>query len=97
MSRQSRRSFTRGVVLVAALPGLLFAQRGGGRGRAGDTVASDVAWRNVGPDAAGRMVAVAGSVARPNEYYFGTTGGGVWKTIDGAKTWQYMGLKETQQ
>ncbi|MEO7083138.1 MAG: glycosyl hydrolase, partial [Gemmatimonadaceae bacterium] len=24
-------------------------------------------------------------------------GDGVWKTIDGAKTWQYMGLKETQQ
>ena len=25
-------------------------------------------------------------IARPNEYYFGTTGGGVWKTTDGGKT-----------
>jgi photosystem II stability/assembly factor-like uncharacterized protein len=32
------------------------------------------------------MVAIAGSVARPNEYYMGTTGGGVWKTTDGGKT-----------
>ncbi len=43
----------------------------------------NVAWRNIGPNSAGRMVAVAGSVARPKEYYFGTTGGGVWKTTDG--------------
>jgi photosystem II stability/assembly factor-like uncharacterized protein len=32
------------------------------------------------------MVAIAGSVARPDEYYMGTTGGGVWKTTDGGKT-----------
>ncbi len=32
------------------------------------------------------MVTVAGSVARPDEYYFGTTGGGVWKTTDAGKT-----------
>jgi len=32
------------------------------------------------------MVAVAGSTARPDEYYMGTTGGGVFKTTDGGKT-----------
>ena len=32
------------------------------------------------------MVAVAGSTQRPDEYYLGTTGGGVWKTVDGGKT-----------
>jgi photosystem II stability/assembly factor-like uncharacterized protein len=32
------------------------------------------------------MVAIAGSAARPSEYYIGTTGGGVWKTTDGGKT-----------
>src|SRR5512143_2557357 len=70
-------------------PSLLFAQRGG-RGRGGGTPDStnsgDVSWRNIGPESAGRMVAVAGSTARPNEYYFGTTGGGVWKSTDGGKT-----------
>ena len=49
-------------------------------GAAADAASTDVSWRNVGPHSSGRMVAVAGSAARPNEYYFGTTGGGVWKT-----------------
>ena len=45
-------------------------------------------WRNLGPLRGGRSVAAAGSVARPLEYYMGTTGGGVFKTIDGGDTWQ---------
>jgi photosystem II stability/assembly factor-like uncharacterized protein len=55
------------------------------RGAAPDTGLS-VTWRNIGPNQAGRMTAVAGSTARPDEYYMGTTGGGVWKTTDGGKT-----------
>jgi photosystem II stability/assembly factor-like uncharacterized protein len=45
-------------------------------------------WRNIGPDRGGRSLAVGGSSSRPNEYYFGATGGGVWKTIDGGTTWK---------
>lgn len=30
---------------------------------------------------------MAGSQARPNEYYFGATGGGVWKTTNGGEDW----------
>ena len=30
---------------------------------------------------------MAGTSARPLEYYFGATGGGVWKTTDGGTTW----------
>ena len=44
-------------------------------------------WRNVGPDRGGRSIAVGGSDARPLEYYFGATGGGLWKTTDGGTTW----------
>ena len=47
-------------------------------------------WRELGPDRGGRSVAAAGSVARPNEYWMGTTGGGVFKTTDGGLTWQPM-------
>ena len=44
-------------------------------------------WRNIGPLRGGRSIAVAGSAARPLEYYFGATGGGLWKTTDGGTTW----------
>ncbi len=46
-----------------------------------------MSWRNVGPNLGGRSIAVAGSTARPNEYYFGATGGGLWKTTSGGTTW----------
>jgi photosystem II stability/assembly factor-like uncharacterized protein len=45
-------------------------------------------WSMVGPSRGGRSTAAAGSAARPNEYYFGATGGGLWKTTDGGQTWR---------
>src|SRR5688500_15316591 len=48
---------------------------------------SGLNYRNVGPNRGGRSIAVAGSTSRPNEYYCGATGGGVWKTNDGGTTW----------
>src|SRR5579862_1274533 len=44
-------------------------------------------WRNIGPNRGGRSQASAGSVKRPLEYYFGATGGGLWKTTNGGVTW----------
>lgn len=44
-------------------------------------------WRLVGPFRGGRSLAAAGSAQRPKEYYFGATGGGVWKTTDGGTSW----------
>ncbi len=41
---------------------------------------SGLRWRSIGPSRGGRSIAVAGSTSRPNEYYFGATGGGLWKT-----------------
>src|SRR5260221_11608855 len=45
-------------------------------------------WRSLGPARGGRSIAVTGSTARPNEYYFGATGGGLWKTTNGGTTWK---------
>ena len=45
-------------------------------------------WRSIGPARGGRSQAVAGSASRPLEYYFGATGGGLWKTTDGGLTWR---------
>lgn len=44
-------------------------------------------WRSIGPFRGGRSLAVAGSQQRPKEYYFGATGGGIWKTTDGGTEW----------
>ena len=45
-------------------------------------------WRNLGPNRGGRSLGAAGSPGRPNEYYFGATGGGLWKTTDGGNEWK---------
>ena len=49
---------------------------------------SGLRWRSIGPSRGGRSIAVAGSSARRDEYYFGATGGGLWKTSDGGVTWR---------
>jgi photosystem II stability/assembly factor-like uncharacterized protein len=51
------------------------------------TAINSLRWRELGPFRGGRSVAVAGSAARPNEYYMGTTGGGVFKSLDGGQSW----------
>ena len=45
-------------------------------------------WRNIGPNRGGRSLGSAGSPSRPYEYYFGATGGGLWKTTDGGNEWK---------
>jgi len=45
-------------------------------------------WRSIGPPRGGRSITCAGSPGLPNEYYFGATGGGLWKTTDGGLTWR---------
>ncbi|MFN7260157.1 MAG: WD40/YVTN/BNR-like repeat-containing protein, partial [Cyclobacteriaceae bacterium] len=44
-------------------------------------------WRNIGPARGGRSLGSSGSPGRINEYYFGATGGGLWKTTDGGQEW----------
>src|SRR6185436_12937787 len=45
-------------------------------------------WRLIGPFRGGRSTAVAGVASQPLVYYFGGTGGGVWKTVDGGINWE---------
>ncbi|MEM7658653.1 MAG: glycosyl hydrolase [Bacteroidota bacterium] len=45
-------------------------------------------WRSIGPYRGGRSCAVTGVPGKPNLFYFGSTGGGVWRTQDGGSSWQ---------
>jgi photosystem II stability/assembly factor-like uncharacterized protein len=49
---------------------------------------SAMKWRLVGPHRAGRVTAVAGLPGNSKVFYFGTPGGGLWKTIDGGRVWK---------
>ncbi|MGH9741927.1 MAG: WD40/YVTN/BNR-like repeat-containing protein, partial [Candidatus Acidiferrum sp.] len=51
-------------------------------------------WRLIGPFRGGRVLAVAGVPSQPYTYYFGSVGGGVWKTTDGGNTWDALFDKE---
>jgi photosystem II stability/assembly factor-like uncharacterized protein len=44
-------------------------------------------WRDVGPMRGGRSFGVAGSPSQPDTFYFGSVGGGVWKTENAGHTW----------
>ncbi len=44
-------------------------------------------YRLIGPFRGGRVTAVTGVPSQPNTFYFGSTGGGVWKTTDAGHDW----------
>src|ERR1700730_12287775 len=76
-------------IVVIVLSSVAVAQRGGGGAQpASAGPFGALRWRSLGPDRGGRSIAVAGSDARPNEYYMGATGGGLWKTTDAGVTWK---------
>jgi photosystem II stability/assembly factor-like uncharacterized protein len=77
------------VFILLVAPSMAIAQRGGGPSQptsAGPFGA--LRWRSLGPARGGRSIAVAGSDARPYEYYMGATGGGLWKTTDAGISWK---------
>ena len=47
-----------------------------------------VKYRSIGPFRGGRSAAVVGVPNQPKLFYFGATGGGVWKTVDGGITYE---------
>ena len=49
---------------------------------------SKVKYRSIGPYRGGRSGAVTGDTKNKNTFYFGSTGGGVWKTMDGGSNWK---------
>ena len=44
-------------------------------------------WREIGPFRGGRSTAVSGVPGRPEEFYMGATGGGLWKSTNAGVDW----------
>ena len=52
-----------------------------------DGFKSCLKWGLLGPFRGGRVAAAPGVPGRPNEFYFGSVNGGVWKSIDAGRVW----------
>ncbi|MGH9475901.1 MAG: WD40/YVTN/BNR-like repeat-containing protein [Terriglobales bacterium] len=79
----SRRLFS----VLALLPALLLAAAAQAPASYNPALWSGMRYRNIGPFRGGRVTAVTGVPSEPNTFYFGSTGGGVWKTTDAGATW----------
>ncbi len=55
--------------------------------RVAPTLYSGLTWRMIGPFRGGRVNAVSGVPGQPTTFYFGSVGGGVWKTTNAGRTW----------
>lgn len=80
------KTVTLAFALVAIFLGLCTA------GQAKDTVNAELLkvmeWREIGPYRGGRVTAVTGVPDKPQRYYMGATGGGVWKTDNAGISWE---------
>ena len=86
----------KGIFLFAAviMAGNLFAQKSKTVSMNEDSMYfSKVKYRSIGPFRGGRSGAVAGDYTQKNTFYFGATGGGVWKTIDAGSNWKNISDK----
>ncbi|MFZ1100423.1 MAG: hypothetical protein WAN26_13595, partial [Steroidobacteraceae bacterium] len=45
-------------------------------------------WRSVGPYIGGRVITVTGVAGKPDLFYAGAVGGGVWKSVDEGVEWK---------
>jgi photosystem II stability/assembly factor-like uncharacterized protein len=50
----------------------------------------ELRWRQLGPFRGGWATVVDGVPNKPNIFYFGAAGGGVWKTDDAGRTWDAL-------
>jgi photosystem II stability/assembly factor-like uncharacterized protein len=85
MSRMQTRRLVRGIAVAALVIG---AAETAPLAQMDTSLFAGLKWRSIGPNRGGRSQTGAGSASRPFEYYFGATGGGVWKTTDGGVTWR---------
>src|SRR5918997_7098376 len=95
LSRASAASLLAAILLLNMLPVAARARQVAGDG--GQPAPPQrkqfgpLAYRQIGPFRGGRSAAVAGVPNQPFVYYFGATGGGVWKNSDAGANWEPLG------
>lgn len=70
------------IAFFLGLPPFSFAQQ------FSPSLYSGLHWRMIGPFRGGRSNGVTGVPGQPDTFYFGSVGGGVWKTINAGRTWE---------
>ncbi len=86
----SRRSMFKSSIAFAVLlstAGLLFAQEKKSA-LEDDSWVKGLSYRLIGPFRGGRSAAVTGVPGKPNLFYMGATGGGVWRTTNAGESWK---------
>ena len=58
-----------------------------------ESLYSAMEWRSIGPFRGGRSTTSSGVKGQPNVYYFGSVGGGVWKSEDAGISWSNISDK----
>ncbi len=81
------------LTLLLITPGLeAQRKRRAGKNKPGivlnDSLFHGLIWRNIGPFRGGRSVASTGVVSQPGTFYMGSTGGGIWKTVNNGISWE---------
>ncbi len=93
-----KKSFIISFIILICTSSFLYAQKRVNKSRTktaetniityDSAIYNGMEWRCIGPFRGGRSAAVTGVPDKPNLYYFGSTGGGVWKTENGGQTWE---------
>jgi len=99
--RSIRRSVSHLALIVAALAAPAFAAKSA-TAPAPDAPSrkalseqfEGLEFRSIGPYRGGRSTAVTGVRGQPLTFYFGGSGGGIWKTVDGGSNWESMSDKD---
>jgi photosystem II stability/assembly factor-like uncharacterized protein len=69
----------------------ILGQRATTAGQYPPELVAGLRWRDAGPMRAGRSFGVAGHADQPDTFYFGSVGGGVWKTENSGRSWYPIG------
>src|SRR5215469_3402845 len=72
---------------IGACPALVAAGQRSDQQRYDRSTYSGLRWRMLGPFRGGRVNAVTGVPGQPSTFYFGSVGGGVWKSTNSGRTW----------